>query len=128
MPPANPIRLTLDRPREVRWTKRAEARNASLPRPVSFAQLARGKKRLFVLCALVWSALVDRDHDYESPEDLAEFFTTEEQQVAALAAIRAMLDEAFPEKKSPLNDASSQPGPALLSNAASAPPPSIGGA
>lgn len=127
MPPANPIRITLDRPREIRWTKRAEARNASLPRPVSFSGLARGNKRLFVLCALVWSALVERDHDFEAPEDLADFFTTEDQQVAALAAIAAMLNEAFPEKKSPPSDASSPLGPAPSSSAASAPPGSTGG-
>ena len=127
MPPANPIKVTLDRQREVRWTKRAEARNASLPRPVSFSGLARGKKRLFALCAIIWSALVERDHDFEAPEDLAEFFSTEEQQVAALAAISAMLTEAFPEKKSPVNVASSPTGPAPSSNVDSVPPPSTGG-
>lgn len=127
MAPAHPIKLTLDRPRELRWTKRAEARNASLPRPVSFGQLARGRRRLYVLCALLWAALVDREHEFAEPEDLAEFLTTEEQQVAALSAIRAMVDEAFPEKKSPPSAASSPPGPAPSSNAASA-PASTGGA
>lgn len=127
MPPENRILVTLDRAREVRWTKRAEARNASLPRPVSFAGLARGRKRLYVLCAIIWSALVERDHDFESPEDLADYFAQDEQQVAALNAVKAMLDAAFPEKKSPPNAASSAPGHAPSSSADSAPAASTGG-
>ena len=127
MPPADPITIQLDRKREIRWTKRAEARNASLPRPVRFAGLARGKNRLYVLCAIVWSALVDRDHEFEAPEDLADFFGTEEQQLAGLRAITAMVEDAFPEKKSPANESSSANGPVPSSSADSAPASSTGG-
>lgn len=122
MPPANPIKVQLDRPREVRWTKRAEARNASLPHPVRFAGLARGRNRLYVLCAIIWSALVDRDHEFEAPEDIAEFFSTEQQQLDGLAAITRMIEEAFPEKKSPGSADSLPTGPAPSSSAASAAP------
>lgn len=127
MSPANTIKVQLDRPREVRWTKRAEARNASLPRPVLFAHLARGRNRLYALCAIVWSALVDRDHEFESPEDLAEFLSNEEQQLAALRAITLMIEDAFPEKKSPVNTGSSVTGPVPSSSADSAAPASTGG-
>lgn len=127
MPPANPITIQLDRKREVRWTKRAEARNASLPHPVRFSGLARGRNRLYVLCAIVWAALVERDHEFESPEDLAEFFSTEAQQLAALDAITRMIADAFPEKKSAASADSLPTGPAPSSSADSAPHASTGG-
>jgi hypothetical protein len=126
MSPANIILIALDRKREVRWTKRAQARNASLTRPVSFAGLARGRNRLYVLCAIVWSALVDRDHDFESPEDLAEYFTTDEQQAAALSVIKAMINDAFPEKKS-VESSSSSPNGLTPSSKSESAEPSTGG-
>lgn len=131
---AVPILITLDRPRRVRWTNRAEARNSSLPRPASFTQLARGRNRLYALCAILWSALVDRDHPFEEPEDLAEHLGTAEQQLAAIEAVRAMLEEAYPEQKkseagvtSPgASGSGSTSGPGPSSSAA--PPAPTGGA
>lgn len=121
------VKLNRERPYPIRWTKRAMLRNASLPRPVAFHQLANSRRRLYVLAALIWSALVERDHAFESPEDLAEFFDTEEQQLAALKAVEEMIKEAFPEKKSPRSSDSSASGPPPSSSVASAPPPSTGG-
>ncbi len=111
-----PITIQLDRPRAIRWTRRARARNASLARPVSFGGLTKGKNRLYVVCALLWAALVDRDHDFEAPEDLAEYLETDEQQIAAFKALKDMADEAFPEKKSPGSSSSSMSGPSPASN------------
>lgn len=96
--PTTPIVVHLDRARNVKWTNRARARNGSLPRPATFTDLAKPHKRMYALCALVWSALVEREHQFESPEDLADYFATEDQQVAALNAIGKMVEEAFPSK------------------------------
>jgi len=119
--PGEPILIALDRPRPVRWTARARARNASLPRPVEFSGLARGKNRLYVLAALLWSALVERDHGFAEPEDLAEHLETPEQQVAAFKVIEALIAEAFPEKKSPTSAAPLPTGPSPSSTSASTP-------
>lgn len=97
---SQPILITLDKERQIRWTNRAQARNSSLPRPVQFVHMARGKNRLYAMCALIWCGLVDRAHDFEEPEDIADFLQTPEQQSAALQAILAMIEEAFPQKKS----------------------------
>lgn len=121
MTPAEPIVVALDRPRPVRWTARARARNASLPRPAEFSGLARGKNRLYVLAALLWAALVERDHGFAEPEDLAEFLETTDQQIAALKIIEALIAEAFPEKKSPMSAAPSPTGPSPSSTSASPP-------
>ena len=125
-PPAEPILVALDRPRPVRWTARAQARNASLDRPASFVALGRGKHRLFALCALIWASLTEQDHGFSEPEDLAEFFTTAEQQVAALKIISALVAEAFPEKKSPPNAAPSTNGPSPSLTSASPPESTLG--
>lgn len=124
---SEPILITLDRPRAVRWTQRAMARNASLPRPASFAGLANGRRRLYVVSALLWAALVDREHEFAEPEDLAEYLQTPEQEMSAITAIRAMVAEAFPEKKSPPSSASSVTGLSPSSSSASS-PASTGGA
>lgn len=121
MSPAEPILVALDRPRPVRWTARARARNASLPRPAEFSGLARGKNRLYVLAALLWASLVERDHCFAEPEDLAEFLETPEQQLAAFRVIEALIAEAFPEKKSPMSAAPSPTGPSTSSISASPP-------
>lgn len=121
MTPAEPIVVALDRKRPVRWTARAQARNASLDRPASFAALGRGKHRLYALCALLWASLTERDHEFAAPEDLAEYLTTEEQQLGALKVISALVAEAFPEKKSPPNAAPSPTGPSRSSTSASPP-------
>lgn len=126
MAPTEPILVALDRPRPVRWTARAQARNASLERPASFAALGRGKHRLYALCALLWASLTERDHEFAAPEDLAEFLTTEDQQLCAFKVITALVAEAFPEKKSPTNAAPLPTGPLPLSTSAS-PPASMPG-
>jgi hypothetical protein len=116
-----PILITLDRPRPIRWTARAEARNSSLTRPQSFGALARGKNRFGALCTIVWAALVDKDHEFEAPEDLAEYLKTGEQQVGAFKALGAMVAEAFPEKKTVPRNEPSKDGPSESSSSASPP-------
>lgn len=123
MDPAKPITITLDRERAVRWTQRAMARNASLPRPATFAALGNGRRRPYVICALLWAALVDRDHDFHEPEDLADYLQTDAQQIAAINAISAMVADAFPEKKSPPSAGTSPTGPSESSSSASPPAP-----
>ncbi len=72
--------------------------------------LTKRKNSFYAACAIIWSALVDKDHDFESPEDLAEYLKEDEQQSAAIRAISSMINEAFPEKKSPLSESSSSTG------------------
>lgn len=127
MPGDKPITVQLDRARAIRWTNRAAARNASLSKPVQFSALAQRRRSLYAICAIIWAALIDRDHEFEVPEDLADFFVSEDQQLAALQAIGAMIKEAFPEKKSAPNSESSAAGPAPSSTPASGSPPSTGG-
>lgn len=115
------IEVLLDRKRAIRWTKRAEARNSSLARPASFAHLGNRQRRLYTVCALLWAALVDRDADFAEPEDLAEYLTTEEQQVEAFKALRLMVEQAFPQKKTPPSAAPSVNGQEPSSSSASSP-------
>lgn len=89
---------------------RAQARNASLARPASFGMLAKRKNSFYAVLAIIWSSLVDKDHEFEAPEDLAEYFKEDEQQTAAVRAISAMIAEAFPEKKSPVSESLSNSG------------------
>jgi hypothetical protein len=117
---SQPITVKLDRVRAVRWTMRAQARNASLARPVSFATLAKPRNSIYAMAAILWASLVDKDHEFEAPEDLAEYLTTEEQQLAAIKAVSAMVNEAFPEKKSPVNESLSSNGEGQLSKPDSA--------
>jgi hypothetical protein len=124
---SQPITVTLDRPREVRWTMRAQARMASLARPVTFASVARKKNALYAVLALIWASLVDRDHEFDAPEDLAEFFKTDEQQSNAIKVLLAVAQEAFPEKKSPPNESSSSNGLDQSSKSESASPQSTSG-
>ena len=125
--PSEPILVTLDRPRPVRWTARAEARNASLTNPVTFSALGRGKRRPYALCAILWASLVERDHGFAEPEDLAEYLTTDDQQLAALKVISALVADAFPAKKSPPSAAPPPTGPSPSLTSASPPASPPGG-
>jgi hypothetical protein len=122
----SPILVTLDRPREVRWTNRAQARNSSLERPAAFTDLAKPRRRFYALCAILWAALAERNHPFAEPEDLAEYLSTEAQQLAALDVIKRLIEDASPKKDQPPS-ASSTSGPAPSSSAGSAPGGSISG-
>jgi len=126
-PDEKPVTVQLDRPRPIRWTNRAKARNSSLVRPGEFTALAKPRRALYAMCAILWAALVDREHPFEAPEDLAEYLETEAQQLAALEAIGSMVKQAFPEKKSPPSSEPSAPGQPPSLTAALVPPPSTGG-
>lgn len=78
--PDDPITITLDRERAIAWTLRARARIDSLAR----AKKAGG---YYQLCCLVWAMLVDREHPFEEPEDVAEYLKTSEQVKAIGAAV-----------------------------------------
>lgn len=121
------VTVLLDRHRPVRWSNRAAARNSSLARPGEFTALAKPKRALYAMCAILWAALVDRDHPFEAPEDLAEYLETEAQHLAALEAIGDMVKQAFPEKKSPPSSEPSAPGQPPSLTAGSVAPPSTGG-
>jgi len=120
-----PVVFQFDQPREIKWTMRAQARNASLDRPQVIADLAKPKKRLAVMCAFLWSAIVDRVHPFTEPDDVAEYLQTQEQQLAAISAIRAMWEEAFPTQKK--SEPPSMSGPSSSSNSGSAPTASTTG-
>lgn len=92
-------RLLLDRKDhayELRWCDRADARLSSLERPPSFADLSHKKRSYYALCAIIWASIVERNHRFIDPEDLAEYLSTREQVATAMAAVQAMLVEAFP--------------------------------
>lgn len=127
MPPDTTTTIQLDRPRAIRWTNRAAARNSSLPRPVLFSQMHNPRRRFYVLLALVWCALVDKDHPFEAPEDLAEYLHTDNQQVEALKAVNRMITDAFPDDKRPTVADSSATGPVPSQKGESASQPSTGG-
>lgn len=90
--------------REIRWDMRAKMRNASLDKPVWFTEL-NTTRGLYVLCALIWASLVDRDHGWAGPEDLADLLDTPEKQQAAMDAVYAMAAECG------LTDGSKKNGP-----------------
>jgi len=127
MPPDHPVTVQLDRPRTIKWTNRAAARNSSLPRPVLFSQMHNPRRRFYVLLALVWCSLVDKDHPFEAPEDLAEHLHTEDQQVEALKAVNRMITDAFPDDKRPTEAGSSATGPVPSQKGESASQSSTGG-
>lgn len=95
-----------DRPYELKWNDRAEARLGSLDRPPVIADLAHrnGRKAFYALCAFLWASITERGHRFAEPEDLAQYLSTADAQLAAFDAINAMFAEAYPmdeaEKKS----------------------------
>jgi hypothetical protein len=112
-------RIILDRPDyayELRWCDRAAARLSSLDRPPLFKDLGSSRKGFYALCAFIWAAITDRNHRFIEPEDLAQYLSTDAQQSAAVAAINAMLVEAFPpdedvkKKTGPTNSTPATPG------------------
>lgn len=88
--------ITLDRPYELKWNDRAQARLSSLERPPTFRDLTHKRRGFYALCAIVWASIIERGHRFADPEDLAEFISTDAQQEAAVSAVNAMLSEAFP--------------------------------
>lgn len=116
MDATKPVTIALDRPREIKWSQRAKARLSSLKQTVRFEDLAHERRGFYALCTFLWAALIDRDHPFDAPEDMAEFLITEAQQVAAFDAFKAILPS--PQKKT---EDTSQPGPSPSSRSASEP-------
>jgi hypothetical protein len=91
-----PILVTLDRPRAIRWTHRAEARIGSLERPVTLRDIAHRNPRraYYALLCHVWAALTE-PHDFAQPEDIGAHLlpTDDAQMLAAFTALRAALVE-----------------------------------
>lgn len=82
MTTASKFIVQLDQPREIAWTWRAYARlDGYRPR--------RKGGTFYQFCANVWAALVDRDHPFEEPEDLAAYFDTREKVQAAGSVLLA---------------------------------------
>ena len=102
----DPILLTLDQPREIRWSLRAEARLSSVGLDFATAVSRLNRRQgLYALCALVWAALVDRDQPFATPEDLAEHLPGPTEQTAALAALRTAATAAGLLKEAPKKNA-----------------------
>lgn len=120
--------VTLDKPYEVKWTRRAQARLESLERPPSFTDLGRkSKKPFYALCAFVWASLVERAHRFDTPEDVADYLDTPDKVASATRAIGEAITESFPpDPKADGVDAnstgqtSSERGPSPSSSSASA--------
>lgn len=125
-------RLILDRPDhayELRWCDRAEAKLSSLDRPPTFSDLSHKKRSYYALCSIVWASIVEKNHRFIDPEDLAEYLSTREQVAAAMSAVQAMLVECYPpdedaKKKDSRNNNSagtigSSSGPTALSTSGS---------
>lgn len=122
------ITVTLDRPRAIRWTHRAESRIGSLERPVVLRDLVHKNPRrgYYALLSHVWAALVE-PHEFAQPEDLSVHLNTQQQQTEAFAALRDALIEAGiieAEKKSTPSETlnGSQSGHSQSSNLAPAVP------
>lgn len=77
----NPVTITLDRERELRWGPRARIRLDSLPRQPN-------RRGIYQLAAMLWAMLVDSD-GFETPEDLGDYLATADQIKAAGEAILA---------------------------------------
>ena len=103
-----PIVVALDKPREIKWTPEAEYRASELGCSLRDLQ---DKKRFFAfLCKIVFAALVDESHGFNSPADLAKFLATDEQKLAAIEAVREMVDSNSLQKKSQSNESSLNSG------------------
>ncbi len=114
-----PVLITLDKPRALRWQGSSDALASSIDYTVHRlgAEIAKPRKSLYAICVFIWAGLVDRDHPYERPTDIANALQTDEQQAAALKAIRAMLLEAgliSPDPASPA-EKKSTPGDETIS-------------
>lgn len=67
-----PITVSLDRPRVIAWSNRADYRLSSLPNPPNWLDLKNPAKSYATLLGYIWAMLVDHPEDFRSPEDLAE--------------------------------------------------------
>lgn len=89
-----PILVTLDKPREIRWTHRADARLGSLERAPGLRDLVHRNphRGYYALLAFVWASLVEK-HEFAEPEALADFIhsDSETQQHEAFKALRLAL-------------------------------------
>jgi hypothetical protein len=88
----DPITVTLDKQREIRWTHRADARLGSLERAPVLRDLVHKNPRraYYALLAFLWAGLVER-HDFTEPEALADHVHSDDQQRAAFTALHAAL-------------------------------------
>lgn len=116
--------ISLDRLRRIRWTRTAEARLSLQGKELTgiLSEMSDRSRVLYSVCLIIWASLVDLEHPWKHPEELAEFLPNEETQHQAIVAIREILTEAGvlqePKKKESSESASSSDGPKpLLSSA-----------
>lgn len=95
----NPVLVTLDKPRAIKWNARARLRNSSLEKPTDHGDLGKPRRMAYALAAHIWAGLVEEDHNFADPFALAPFLESSEQQLAAIKAVGEMLNEAYPQKK-----------------------------
>ena len=107
--------VSLDEPRPIKWTFGAQARLGSLPRPPELSDLAKPRKSYSALCSFLWASLTQRNHPFDSPEDLAERITTIEQRDKAM---RVFLDAFKSANENASKKAGAEPAPSPASNSA----------
>lgn len=92
--------LKLDTDRPLKWTMRTDFKLGGLSNPPSLSDIGskNGRKAFHALCCHVWACLQDGGR-FESPEDIAEYLGTTEQQLAAMEALTACLHDAGMVKK-----------------------------
>jgi len=75
---------------------RSDFKIGSLEKPPNLADIAAPDSRVafHALCCFIWATIEDRGQDFATPEDVADYLETPEQQAAGLNALRDALEEA----------------------------------
>lgn len=101
--------VLLDVPRRIRYSNRAHYRVGTLERPLPLRAIAEDGRSITALAQWIW-AMLDEDHPFKSPEDVAEVITDANAQ-GLIDGIQQAYDLAQPK-----NEASSTPGPSQSSS------------
>jgi hypothetical protein len=119
---AGEIKVSLDKPRAIRWTHRAEFTLGSITRPPTYTDLAHSNphRAFYALCVFVWAALVEQEHPFAAPSDLAPHLESVESQQKAFAALVQALRDAgvLEQKKTPETASGFEAGPSPSSSSA----------
>lgn len=104
------IMVTLDRERPVRWSHRALSRLQRVTPPVGFEDLSHPQKALGALHAFIWAALIDKNHRFAYPEDLAEYITPE-RAMEAMEVLARLFEGEFEPAEKKTDSATGGPSP-----------------
>lgn len=103
----------LDRERPIAFSNRALYQLGELPSPPDLKDLKRPGKAYNALLKFIWACLVETDHPFKEPADLADYITPDNAGDAAEAFARALGGELERDQK---KTAGSVPGPLPGSN------------